>query len=151
MMRWGDVTIPATGPVLFVVAMAALVLVPVALRCTSEKDDPVRVGPEVVWEWSRGEGTIRLTSPGDVNVRLVAADAWDANEGVRDVDAVWVVRALSPGTAAIGVLTCRRASWQGPCLGPLRIDHVVGEGEQAGKHREILRRIAASYEWEPEQ
>lgn len=140
-MRLGDVTIPLWGPLLFVVAVMVFVIVVSALNCgldDREQSEQPGDGPDVVWEWHRKQGVIRMTAPANVHVRF------GVNQRGERLEGIWTVDAEPYEIQYVGQLKCSLATWGGPCEEPPAIA-AVGEWERS---RGMLKAIAASYEWE---
>ncbi len=152
-MRWDDVALPITGPLLFVVVALALAITVAALRCGLDDEEPPEEGPDKVWEWHRSQGVIRLTAPANLMVRF-GVDEWETIEDgsvVHHFDGVWIVNAQPVGSRFVGTLRCTLSARDGPCEDTPTIERVGEEVEQWSerRHRAILVRIVASYEWEP--
>ena len=138
-MRWDDISIPIMGPLLFAVAVFAFGGVVTELNCGLDDVEQPGDGPDEVWEWHRGQGVFRLTTPANLAVQFGLEQRGDR------IDAIWTFNAQPLGLRFVGQLRCTLTARDGPCKEPPAIVE-FGEGEE---NRAIITEIAASYEWEP--
>lgn len=125
-MRLGDVTIPLWGPLLFVVAAMVFAIVVSALNCGLDDKEQPGDGPDVVWEWHRKQGVIRMTAPANVQVRF------GVNQRGERLEGIWTVDAEPYEIQYVGQLKCSLATWGGPCEESHRRLLLLGSGSGAG-------------------
>ena len=93
---------------LFVVRGMMLLILVAALECRLDEAKPLGEGPDVAWEWVRGQGTFRMTAPANVTVRFGIDATGMTPEGVWTVKKPTLVRFM-------GQLRCSLEARDGPC------------------------------------